>query len=121
MNYKKYSIIPTPKRKSLSSKPAFKVTVEKDTVINIVCEHFKLSLSDIDSECRKREYTYVRHIIMSFLRELSLPSLREVGEVFHRDHTTAMHAICTLRDWMETDEVVNKEVSYLRERVLSVN
>lgn len=121
MKYRKYSIIPAPIKKSRSTKPAFKVLVDKDTVINVVCDHFNVSMSDIDNESRKRPYPYVRHIIMSFLKELSLPTLTQVGNVFHRDHTTVMSSIITLRDWYDTDDVIKKEVEYLKERVLSVN
>jgi chromosomal replication initiation ATPase DnaA len=44
-------------------------------------------------------------------------TLKRIGEMFNKDHTTAMHAIKTIQDRMLTDEMVRREVSELEDSI----
>lgn len=117
-----YSFPGTLKRsRSLKTKNKFKPSVPVATVTNVVCNHFNTPFDKVNSDSRKHPLPYIRHIIMLFLYEFSVPSLKLAGEVFNRDHTTVMSGLQTLNDLMDTEEKVKAEVEYLRGQVLSVN
>jgi chromosomal replication initiator protein len=55
--------------------------------------YFTLSTADLVSKSRSRPLTQARHIAMYLIRENTGLSLIKIGEVFNRDHTTALHGI----------------------------
>ena len=68
-----------------------KVTIE--LVQKIVCDHFKLRISDLKSKKRLRALTQPRQIAMFLSRKKTTASFPEIGEKFGgKDHSTVMHA-----------------------------
>lgn len=78
----------------------------------------KISMKDIvDAGCKfmaiepellfgTRRYRYAvecRHVIMNYLRVEKNYFLRQIGNMFNRDHTTVIHAIKTTRNLCETN------------------
>lgn len=120
-NYLTGSYNPRKKRRSLKTKPEFKAILPKETVLNVVCNHFQTSYNEINTTSRKTPYPYIRQVAMLFLKEFSLPTLTAIGEMFGRDHTTVMHGLATLQDRMDTEESVYREVNYLKDQLLSIN
>ena len=50
------------------------------------------TIEDITSHCRERHLTMVRHCLMWTLRNKNRVSLKVIGKMFGRDHTTILHA-----------------------------
>jgi len=77
--------------KDIFSSSNRKVTpkIVKDTV----CNHFNISLADMESAKRSTNLSYPRQIAMYLCRDMTTLSLPKIGEAFgHRDHTTVLHA-----------------------------
>jgi len=84
-----------------------------------VCRASGISTDKLFIKSRKREYVLARHICMYLAKRLGLkPSLEEIGKHYGgRDHTTAIHAIGNINDFIDTrDEKFMKIVNGLSDR-----
>jgi chromosomal replication initiator protein len=109
------------RRRNKRIRPMFKPRVDKDIVINEVCSYFKIPFEQVNTRSRERPLPEIRFIIMNFLYKYSLPSLKQVGEVFNRDHTTVLNAIVTLRDLCETEPETKSMIMEIGRRILVKN
>ncbi len=83
------------------------------TIENIqrkVADYYKIKISDLGSQSRKRNITRPRQVAMWLCKELTNRSLPEIGAAFGgRDHTTVLHAcrkieeLCSQDTQMEED------------------
>lgn len=78
-------------------KNIFPDTATKEITIEIIREvvanHFKLKIEDLNSSKRNKSLALPRQIAMYLCRELTDTSLPQIGEFFGgRDHTTVLHA-----------------------------
>jgi len=84
-----------------------------------VCRASGISTDKLFIKSRKREYVLARHICMYLAKKLGLkPSLEAIGSHYGgRDHTTAIHAIGNINDFIDTrDEKFMKIVNGLSDR-----
>ena len=79
-------------------------TVQK--IIALVCFDFNVTLEQLLSKCRKREYVLARMFCMKLIRDITGLSLVETGKVFNRDHSSVIYNINTLKDLIETDYII---------------
>lgn len=64
-----------------------------ENIQKVVCEHYRIKVSDMSSKRRTRVIARPRQIAMALAKELTQHSLPEIGETFGgRDHTTVLHA-----------------------------
>lgn len=96
-----------------------RATVSISEIQKTVCEMKGISMSDMLSKKRNRQYARPRQIAMSLSKELTSHSLPEIGRNFgDRDHTTVLHA-CRKIDQLRTeDKEMEKEYLNLK-RLLS--
>ncbi len=86
-----------------------------DEIIQTVCEYRNLPISVTTSKERTAEKVYTRQLCAFLLREVKGLSLTEIGKKLGgRDHTTAIHAIKTLKNRYDTEESVKRDVINLR-------
>ncbi len=86
-----------------------------DSILEVVIDHFKVTLDDLKSKSRKKEIVYPRQVAMYLAKENINLSLKSIG--FHfggRDHSTVIHAIQTISEAMGTDREVRAEVMDLQ-------
>ena len=84
-----------------------------------VCRASGISTDKLFIKSRKREYVLARHICMYLAKKLGLkPSLEAIGSHYGgRDHTTAIHAIGNINDFIDTrDEKFMKIINGLSDR-----
>jgi len=110
-----YMTIPGVKRMKADYKtmPKNQVLSYVDAIIGTVCDQFGISMRQIKSSSRKNHIVIPRMLTMYLLREKTLLTLAEVGEVFGRHHTTAIAAITSSRNMLETDDVIKEEYQKL--------
>ncbi len=66
--------------------------ITADTILQAVCEHFKLPLTALQGKARDKKHVVPRHLAMYLLREEARLSLPEIGAILGgRDHTTVRH------------------------------
>lgn len=93
-------------------KNIFHNTTAKD-VIDKILSMYDMDMVTMKSATRRREVVFVRHLTMYWIRRKTGASLKYIGEIFNRDHTSVIHAIQTIENYIETnsfgkrDEIVN--------------
>jgi len=79
--------------------------------------YFGLEQADLISKSRSRPLTTARHIAMYLLRELTGLSLIKIGDMFERDHTTALHGIKKIESLMPARGSVYRQVQELTKKI----
>ena len=66
---------------------------KRQMVINSVCAYFGITWEYVmsNTKSRKTEHRNPRYLIMFFLRLARFGSWSEIGEIFWKDHATAIH------------------------------
>jgi chromosomal replication initiator protein len=72
--------------------PSQRAPVDPRSVLRIVCEHFDLRPAELRTSSRSPRVTLPRQLAMYLMRRHSSLSYPEIGQRFHRHHTTAIHA-----------------------------
>lgn len=98
-------------KEKFRSESAPKITPEK--IINVVCDHYKLNAYKLKSKSRVKEFTHARYVIFYFLRKFANMTLKSVGLLFNRDHTTVIHGLETLQDIIDTEPAIKSEIELL--------
>lgn len=99
-------------------------------VLNAGCEAFNVTRLQLISKDRKKELVRARYVTMYVMRlkvkvrnkrdKLKEISLKAIGRLFNRDHTTVLHGIDVIDDDLsvpayrqETNELINSVIKYL--------
>ena len=84
-------------------------------IVDLCCEHFKVTRTQLFSKYRGDLVTKARHIAMYLIYngERNGLSLKEVGNFLKRDHSTVIHAITRCKDSMFTKQDVYKDLLIL--------
>ncbi len=91
--------------------------ISPDRIITIVCNHLNVNVDHVKSKTRVKEYVYARHVTFYFLRKFTKLSLKTIGDMLNRDHTTVIHGLENLSDIMDTEQDVRLEVELLERRI----
>jgi chromosomal replication initiator protein len=86
-------------------------------ILEETATYFSLTEADLISKSRSRPLTTARHIAMYLLRELTGLSLIKIGEMFDRDHTTALHGIKKIESLMPARGSVYRQVQELTKKI----
>lgn len=91
---------------------------EASSVVEIVAEHFRLTLADLTGRTRTKEVAYARQVAMYMLREENALSLPVIGHLLGgRDHSTVRYGVEKVALDMEEDEELRRHILILREKV----
>jgi chromosomal replication initiator protein len=91
-----------------------------EIIKKLVCKHFGIKVSDIESPKRARNYSYPRQIAMYLCRTLTDQSLPNIGTSFgNRDHTTVLHAINKIEAEKNTDNSVVELLNMFEENIIN--
>jgi len=89
-----------------------------DKVLNVLTEHFGLTIEQLSLKSRKRELVYARHVGIYLLAVKTHLTLNAIGGIFGgRDHTTAIHSRDAILDLMSKNTAVKNEVRYLSKKI----
>jgi chromosomal replication initiation ATPase DnaA len=110
-----YMTIPGVKRMKADYKtmPKNQVLSYVDAIIGTVCDQFGISMRQIKSSRRKNYIVIPRMLTMYLLREKTMLTLEEVGDIFNRHHSTVIAAVSSSRNMLETDDVIKQEYQKL--------
>lgn len=108
-----YYVIP-----GLKYRPPIKTRFERDEIIQVVLDYYKVSLDQAQAQTRKREVCLARQICMTLLKRHTKLSLKSIGAHFGgRDHTTVIHARDTIKDLCDTDERIREDIRIIEDRL----
>lgn len=80
-----------------------------DRIIYAVCDYYKLTFDELKRRERYRAIVTGRQMIMYLLREKTNMSLKAIGEIFGKDHTTIIHAVRTFSGHLKYDDAVKRD------------
>jgi chromosomal replication initiator protein len=89
------------------------VKITNDYIINIVIEHYGISLEEITSKNRSQKIADVRMICMYLCRKITNSSESEIARKFNRDRSTANVAIRKIEDRLLTDTSLQNDINIL--------
>jgi chromosomal replication initiator protein len=79
-------------------------TITVDSIIRMVADYYKLSLSDLKGKKRSKNIALARQVAMFVIREVTEYSTTEIGLEFGgRDHTTVMHSCSKIEQMVKFD------------------
>jgi chromosomal replication initiator protein len=92
-----------------------RLPVTADTILQAVCEHFKMPLIALQGKARDRKHVVPRHFAMYLLREEARMSLPEIGAILGgRDHTTVRHGCEKMRHDLDAVPEASVELQSVR-------
>lgn len=84
--------------------PSDRRVVEAARVIDVVSGTTNIPVEDMVSPSRKRQISESRNIAMKLIKDRTHLSLKKIGEIFHRDHSTVINSIDVVIDLYTTDK-----------------
>lgn len=101
--------------------PASKV-ITKEQIDLTLSEYFNVVIPDeVCVKSRRREICYIRQICMFMYSKYTRMSLKSIGEIFAgRDHTTVIHSNQTIKDLMDSDEMVLLQVRDITKKLFAM-
>jgi len=67
-------------------------------IIENICDFYGLTTVQVKGKCRMRSYVKARFIAIYMIRKRTGLTLKEIGRMFHRDHTSIIHACQTIEE-----------------------
>jgi chromosomal replication initiator protein len=91
---------------------------EIDMLKAIVADHYSITIERINAKTRKQEVVLARYAFAYLLRKYTKLSLLLIGvNMGGRDHTTAIHAIQTFQNYLDTEPETKMNFSCLIEKI----
>lgn len=93
-----------------------------DLIVNLMKDTYHVTLYQLQSKSRNRDYVTPRHLCMYFIEMYELTeSLKKTGELFGgRDHSTVLHAKQAVTDRADTDRRFREQLIMLQCKVESL-
>lgn len=99
--------------------PQAEAEIPASLIMEETAKYFGLTVADLTSKSRSRPLTTARHVAMYLVRECTGMTLPKIGEIFARDHTTALHGINKIDSSMRNREPIYRQVQDLSRIVRS--
>jgi chromosomal replication initiator protein len=88
-----------------------------EEIAQAVCERYGLSVAQLLSRRRTKQVAMPRQVAMYLCRHLLDVSYPRIGNLFGRDHTTALHGVRTISAKIERDAVLQETIATLERRL----
>lgn len=100
----------------LGREPLREVSLED--IQKAVAKFYGIEIEDLLSNLKTKEITWARHIAMYISRDLTKAPFQKISTAFKRkDHTTVMHAIEKIKNLVQNDSSIHKEVQSVIESI----
>lgn len=83
-----------------------------DMIVQYVSEKLGVEVDALFGRSRKREIAYARQLCIYLIKRKTKFTFSDIGRYFNRDHTTVIHSINAIKDLMDVDKNVRKDVAY---------
>lgn len=81
---------------------------DADAILKAVTAYTGISKEALQSKSRKQPIVFARFIAMYLIKSRTKLTLKQIGSLFNRDHSTVINAINTTKDLLETDKEFKK-------------
>lgn len=92
--------------------------VTPELILDIVSEHFGISVKDIKSNKRNAEIAVPRQIAMYLIRSMTETSLKAIGVILGgKDHSTIKYGVEKISSEIEEDEVLSNTINIIKKKI----
>ena len=92
--------------------------ITPELIINVVSEHFNVSVADIKGKKRNAEIVLPRQIIMYLCRNMTDTPLKTVGLILGgKDHASISHGVKKIEAEIKTNEALNNTVNIIKKKI----
>lgn len=92
--------------------------VTPELILDIVSEHFEISVKDIKSNKRNAEIAVPRQIAMYLIRSMTETSLKAIGVILGgKDHSTIKYGVEKIASEIEEDEVLSNTINIIKKKI----
>lgn len=88
-----------------------------DSIKQLVCKYYKVSLADLTSPSRRQSIVRPRQVAMYLSRQYTDHSLQTIGKSFNRYHATALYALKAVEKGVKENGPFQKHVEFLSARL----
>ena len=90
----------------------------QERILDCVSRHFRVSAADIRGSSRTKDIMFARHVAIYLMRNM-IPSasLKQIGAVFGRDHTTVLNSIDVISKKVSQDPYFEREMSEMQKEI----
>lgn len=94
------------------------VNITPEKIKSAVCRHYRIKISDLESETRKSSIAYPRQVAMYLVRTMTDLSFPKIGAIFGNKHySTVKHACDKIDMEIRDSEELKREIEELRESI----
>lgn len=105
---------------SLLNPPQSQLATSPERILEVISEHFQVSIADLKGSSRRREISSARQIGMYLMRQHTNLSLPKIGEVFGgKDHTTVMYSYEKIAQQQAKNPELHQTLRQLSDRVIA--
>ena len=92
--------------------------VTPELSLDIVSEHFGVSIPDLKGNKRNAEIVFPRQIAMYLIRNMTETSLKAVGVILGgKDHSTIKHGIEKIENELKADETLSNTINIIKKKI----
>jgi chromosomal replication initiator protein len=115
--YPGLNLLPTDKIGIKQLTKHIRYNISSEEILSIISEECQIDVEGILSRSRKKELVFGRHMFCSVLKRYFGYSLKKIGSIVERDHTTIINSIDVFRDRYIQDLDYRELVHRVYERV----
>ncbi len=91
-----------------------------DLIMKEVAKYYNISADKLSSANRSREMVQPRQVAMYLVRHLTNYSLPEIGKVFERDHSTVLHSINKIEEYLTSTSDMKNIIDDLKKNIRNI-
>ena len=92
--------------------------VTPELILDIVAEHFGITVADLKSNKRNAEIANPRQIAMYLIRTMTETSLKAIGVILGgKDHSTIKYGVEKISNEIKTDETLSNTVTIIKKKI----
>ncbi len=92
--------------------------VTPELILDIVADHFGISVADLKSNKRNAEIAVPRQICMYLMRNMTDTALKGIGAVLGgKDHSTIKYGVEKIADEIEADETMANTINIIKKKI----
>ena len=92
--------------------------VTPELILDIVSDHFGVSIADLKGGKRNAEIVFPRQIAMYLIRNMTETSLKAVGVILGgKDHSTIKHGIEKIENELKADETLSNTINIIKKKI----
>lgn len=92
--------------------------VTPSLILDTVAEHFGVSVNDISSKRRDKEFAIPRQIIMYLCRNMTTETYQNIAALLgKKDHTTVISGVKKIEKLIETDSELKNKVETIKKKI----